>query len=112
QDLPAASPRTAIATAAPPPARSAQASIPENQTTRSEPPARSQPSPPEQSCRSRQQHTRSSIPMTRRFLHSGPWSSLDDAWSGLVRLRCFDTISLRDDHRVAKQAASERATTP
>ena len=32
-------------------------------------------------ARSHPQRTRSSFPMTRRFLHNGPWSSLDDAWS-------------------------------
>jgi hypothetical protein len=35
-----------------------------------------------QSSRSHPQRKRSSIPMTRRFLHNGSWSSLDDAWSG------------------------------
>jgi hypothetical protein len=42
--------------------------------------------------------TRANLPMTRRFLHSSSWSFLDDAWSLLcARLRCFDTINLRDD---------------
>jgi hypothetical protein len=35
--------------------------------------------------------------MTRRFQHNGPWSSLDDVWSGNAD-SVFDTISLRDDH--------------
>src|ERR1700704_4422585 len=35
--------------------------------------------------------------MTRRSLHSGPWSSPDDV-ERVSRLRCFDTIILRDDH--------------
>ncbi|WP_206685346.1 hypothetical protein, partial [Bradyrhizobium uaiense] len=52
---------------------------------------------------------RLSIPMTRRFRHSGSWSFLKDAWSGLARLRS-NTINLRDD-RLNQQAASERATT-
>ena len=86
------------------------AAAPARQTRRSTPPARSQSCPPEQSCRQRPQHTRSSIPMTRRFLHNGPWSSLDDAWSGHVPTPLLDTISLRDDRRSRHQAASERAT--
>src|SRR5262245_5830457 len=45
--------------------------------------------------------------MTRQFRHNSSWSSLDDAWSGHVRLRCFDTISLRDARLAAKQAANE-----
>jgi hypothetical protein len=47
--------------------------------------------------------------MTRRYLHNSPWSSLDDARSGHPT-PVFDTISLRDDRLLAKQAASERAT--
>ena len=35
----------------------------------------------------RRQHTRSSIPTTRQFRHNSSWSSLNDAWSGPVRLR-------------------------
>ena len=43
--------------------------------------------PPERSCRSRRQHIRSSIPTIRQFRHNRSWSSLNDAWSGPVRLR-------------------------
>src|SRR5438105_3718100 len=52
--------------------------------------------------------------MTRRFLHNGPWSSLDDAWSGHVPTPLLDTISLRGRPpawQSPPQAASERATT-
>jgi hypothetical protein len=47
--------------------------------------------------------------MTRQSLHNVPWSSLDDVWSGPIPTP-FDTISLRDDRLLAKQAASERTT--
>src|ERR1700674_1222819 len=58
-----------------------------NRTKRSAHPARSALSPPARSCRCCPKHTRLSIPKTRRFRHSSSWSSLDDAWSGLARLR-------------------------
>src|SRR5690242_11832030 len=34
--------------------------------------------------------------MTRRYRHSAPWSSLDDAWSRLRLTPPLDTITLRD----------------
>src|SRR5579862_3895075 len=77
-----ASRHRAIATAGQPPGRSAPGSSPATGTTQSAPPARSPPCPPERSSRSRPKRRCWSIPMTRRFLHNGPWSSLDDAWSG------------------------------
>src|SRR5207244_819374 len=108
----ASSPHTAIATAVQPPARSAPGQTRANQTRRSVPQARSKPCPRERSCRSPRQRTRSRIPMTRRFLHNGPWSSLDDAWSGESLLRCFDTISLRDDRLLGKAHSKPRASAP
>jgi hypothetical protein len=57
------------------------------------------------SCPLHRQDRRSSIPKTRRFLHSGTWSSLNDAWSGLARLR-LNTISVRDDRLPEKPPAS------
>src|SRR5262249_37862226 len=69
-----------------------------------EPLARSPPCPRGSSCPPRQSRTRLRFPKTRRFLHSTSWSSLDDAWSWLARLRFFDTISLRDDHPIPNQA--------
>src|SRR5882757_6364579 len=75
-----ASPQKATATRGQPPARSAQDQSRTNGTRRSGPPARWPPWPRAKSCRLPQQHTRSSIPMTRRFLHNAPWSSLLDAW--------------------------------
>src|SRR5260221_3300769 len=75
-----------------------------NGTSRSATPVRSPPVPPGRPCRSRRPRTRSSIPMTRRFLHTDPWSSLLDAWSeACPRLRY--TISVRDDRLPSKQAA-------
>lgn len=50
----------------------------------------------------RRLHKHSSIPRRRRFLRRGTWSSLDNAWCGLARLR-FDTIRLRDDRFPAKE---------
>ena len=43
--------------------------------------ARWPPWPRARSARSRRQHTGSRFPMTRRYRHSAPWSSLDDVWS-------------------------------
>src|ERR1700722_2614362 len=48
--------------------------------------------------------------MTRRFLHSAPWSSLLDAWSeACPRLR--HTINVRDDRSPSKQAARRAPST-
>src|SRR6266404_8900952 len=47
--------------------------------------------------------------MTRRFLHTDPWSSLLDAWSeAYPRLR--HTISVRDDRLPSKASRATRAT--
>src|SRR5712692_60598 len=81
QGQPPSWPHRAIATAAPPQVRSWPAQARANRTSRSAPPARSPPWPPGRSCRWRRQRTRLSIPMTRRFLHNDPWSSLLEAWS-------------------------------
>ena len=59
---------------------------------------------PRRSCRSRRPRTHSSIPMTRQFLHNGPWSSLHDAWSEAFP-DSVDTINVRDDRPPSKQAA-------
>src|SRR3954454_12978739 len=37
--------------------------------------------------------------MTRRYRHSAPWSSLDDAWSRLRLTPSLDTITLRDGYQ-------------
>src|SRR5467141_1809346 len=104
QGQPASWPHRAIATAAPPQVRSWRVQARANRTSRSVPPVRSPPWPPGRPCRSRRPRTRSSIPMTRRFLHNSPWSSLLDAWSeAYPRLRY--TISVRDDRLPSKQAA-------
>jgi len=62
-------------------ARSASRRSPALRTRQSMPSARLAPSLPEQSCRLRRSRTRSPIPKTRLFLHNGPWSSLNEAWS-------------------------------
>src|SRR5437868_14946290 len=108
QGSPRAAPHRAIATEVQPPGRSAQPAGRATGTSQSVPRAHSLPLPPEQFSPRRQQRTPRSFPKTRRFLHSGTWSSLDDAWSGLARLR-LDTISLRDDRLSANQPARERA---
>src|SRR5436190_9438894 len=73
---PASSRQTAIARAVQPPARYAPAAGLRSEATQSAPPARSQPCLHERSCRCQIRCTHSSIPMTRRFRHSSPWSSL------------------------------------
>src|SRR5271166_5539100 len=47
--------------------------------------------------------------MTRQSQHNRSWSPLNDAWSGLARLRLM-LISLRDDHRT--KPSRERARHP
>src|SRR3979411_2511878 len=49
--------------------------------------------------------------MPRRSLHSGPWSSPDDV-ERVSRLRCFDTIILRDDHSFCQSSPPGEAADP
>src|SRR5262249_27514708 len=56
--------------------------------------ARSRSSPPSQSYPARPQRKRSTVPMTRRFLHSVPWlSSSPDAWGRLNVVTPFHHLS-------------------
>jgi hypothetical protein len=48
--------------------------------------------------------------MTRRFLHNGPWSSLDDAWSGRKPDSVDSTPSFWGTTAFVSKPRSERAT--
>src|SRR5208283_3055375 len=91
------SPRKAIATTDPPPARSGQSQAQVPQTTRSALQAHSILSPPARSGRQRRPRKRSTLPMTRQFQHNSPWSSLDDVWSRRKPDSVVHTIILKDD---------------
>src|SRR3984893_6892636 len=93
-----ACPHTAIATAVRLQARSASPQVPGNGTIRSGSRARWPPWPRARSALSRRQRTGSRFPMRRRYRHSTPWSSPNDAWSRPSLTPFPNSIILRDGH--------------